>query len=386
MAGSTDWIKTAEAIKALQAEWKGVGPVPRGQEQALWERFRQACDRFFTRRHEDLAHRKEEWAANLARKQALCERIEALATVTDWEVGLSEVKRAQAEWKTIGPVRKSRAEAIWQRFRSACDSFIERYRERSNTKLAAERSEREALLGELEALAPVPGGPEATPTGPPAASVESEAASVESEAAAVEPGAAPDTLSPPPDDLADRVIRNRTRWLDLERAEHPGRATWAPLNERYQAALERVLEVHGPGFKGTALDPDASRRAMIGLCEQVETALATVRPTPGVTASPAAVLARQLREALAANTIGGRAAAAEVEEKWRAAEERVKNARAAWQALGPVPGEAGRALARRFQHACRRFAEQRDRQLRPPPRTDGPSMPGLGFAADRRER
>ena len=351
----------------------------------MWERFRQACDCFFTRRHEDLAHRKEEWAANLARKQALCERIEALATVTDWELGMSEVKRAQAEWKAIGPVRKSRAEAIWQRFRTACDSFFERYRERSNTKLAAERSEREALLGELEALAPVPGEPEATPVESEGTPLESDATSVESEAAAVESQPAP-VAPPPPDDLADRVIRNRTRWLDLEHAEQPGRATWAPLNERYQAALERVLDVHGPRFKDTALDPDASRRAMIGLCEQVEKALATVRPTPGVAASPAAVLAQQLREALAANTIGGRAAAVEIEEKWRAAEEQIKNARGAWQTLGPVPGEAGRALARRFLHACRRFAEQRDRQLRPPPHADGPATPGRGLAGDRRER
>jgi hypothetical protein len=57
-ADSTNWLQTAEAIKALQAEWKTVGPVTRGQEKAVWERFRAACDRFFTRRQDDLAKRK----------------------------------------------------------------------------------------------------------------------------------------------------------------------------------------------------------------------------------------------------------------------------------------------------------------------------------------
>ena len=47
LADSTNWLQTAEAIKGLQAEWKTIGPVTRGQEKAIWERFRAACDRFF---------------------------------------------------------------------------------------------------------------------------------------------------------------------------------------------------------------------------------------------------------------------------------------------------------------------------------------------------
>jgi hypothetical protein len=72
LAESTHWIQTAEEIKKLQAEWKTIGPVTRGQEKAVWERFRAACDRFFSRRHADLAERKVAWAENLAKKEALC--------------------------------------------------------------------------------------------------------------------------------------------------------------------------------------------------------------------------------------------------------------------------------------------------------------------------
>ena len=59
LAESTNWIQTAEEIKRLQAEWKAIGPVSRGREKAIWDRFRTACDRFFTRRHDDLAQRKK---------------------------------------------------------------------------------------------------------------------------------------------------------------------------------------------------------------------------------------------------------------------------------------------------------------------------------------
>src|SRR6478735_3979087 len=75
LADSSDWVKTATAIQALQAEWKTVGPV--------------------TRRQEDLKRRKDEWAGNLARKEALCEQAEALADSTDWDNAAVHVKRLQ---------------------------------------------------------------------------------------------------------------------------------------------------------------------------------------------------------------------------------------------------------------------------------------------------
>ena len=89
-----------------------------------------ACDRFFTRRHEDLAQRKVMWADNLAKKDALCARAEALAESTDWDAAAAELRRLQGEWRAIGPVKKSRSEAIWQRFRGACDRFFLRFAQR----------------------------------------------------------------------------------------------------------------------------------------------------------------------------------------------------------------------------------------------------------------
>ena len=79
LADSTDWIKTADELKKLQLEWQAIGPVPRPDTRVVWKRFREACDRFFSRRNEDLAQRKEVWATNQAKKEALCARAEQLA-------------------------------------------------------------------------------------------------------------------------------------------------------------------------------------------------------------------------------------------------------------------------------------------------------------------
>ncbi len=157
LADSTDWIKTADELKKLQAEWQQIGPAPRQDTKATWKRFRDACDRFFTRRNVDLAERKETWSSNLAKKEALCVRAEELAASKDWERAASEIRRLQVDWKAIGPVRRNKSDAIWGRFRTACDTFFDRYKRRDEIELESKQADREALVAELEALAPAEG-------------------------------------------------------------------------------------------------------------------------------------------------------------------------------------------------------------------------------------
>ena len=130
LAESSDWVKTAEALRALQAEWKASGPVAHAVSQRVWERFRKPCDQFFRRFQEHREERGREWEQNLAKKEALSEKAEALASSTLWEEAAAGIKQLQAEWRTIGPVKKSRADAVWQRFRAACDLFFDRYKNR----------------------------------------------------------------------------------------------------------------------------------------------------------------------------------------------------------------------------------------------------------------
>jgi hypothetical protein len=77
--------------------------------------------------------------------------------------------------------------------------------------------------------------------------------------------------------------------------------------------------------------------------------------------SPATLLARQLREALATNTIAGKQ---DDSARWKAAGEDLRNAQAAWKRIGPVPDAAARALNARFQKACVRAAERIEQRKR----------------------
>jgi hypothetical protein len=325
LADSNDWIKTADELKKMQVEWQQIGPVPRQDSKAVWKRFRDACDRFFTRRNADLAQRKEVWSANLTRKEALCKRAEDIAAaVGEWDKHAAEIRRLQTEWKTIGPVRRNKSEAIWQRFRAASDLFFERYKRRDEIELQSKQADREGLVVELESFVPADGAPARQETA---------------------------------EGLLERVRSLRSRWNLTTPVVRYGAD---PLSARFMGALERVMAAYPDAFIGTELDVEANRQKMDRLCARVEAHTTETAAAQAPTGSQA--LAAMLREALAANTIGGRAGE---ESKWRAMAEDVRQAQAAWNRLGPVPGEAGRALTERFHRACNRFHEQFRRKVPP---------------------
>ncbi|HWN43934.1 MAG TPA: DUF349 domain-containing protein [Thermoanaerobaculia bacterium] len=126
LSESTDWRATAEAFKGLQAEWKAIGPVPKELSEGIWERFRGAADRFFTRRKTHYDQLEKEQKENLRRKVALCEQAETLSASEEFKATTEALKGLQAEWKAVGPVPRARAEALWDRFRKANDAFFER--------------------------------------------------------------------------------------------------------------------------------------------------------------------------------------------------------------------------------------------------------------------
>ncbi len=311
----------ATRFQQLQTEWQALGPVSRDTGRDLAQRFRAACSTFFTRRREDLTERKKTWSDNLSKKEALCARAEELADSTDWDSAASEMKRLQAEWKTLGPVRRNKSEVVWNRFRAAADRFFTRFHNRHQITLATKIAEREALVVELERLA------ESDPNAP---------------------------------DLGERVQQLRTTW---NRSVPIPVAEFKVLTDRWHTALTRTVAVAPQAFAGTDLDPAMVIQRMEKLVGRVEAFLEEIDDsTEGL--SHTELLAAKLRSALATNAMGGRA---NEDAKWRAAIDTVKDAQAAWQRLAPTSGPAVEALSARFREACRRINDRARRAASPGP-------------------
>ena len=124
-----EWDAMSQLVIGMQNEWKTVGFTPRKQNQAIFERFRTACDRFFTAKAHYFRSLRETLADNLAQKTALCERAEELKDSTDWSNTTNAFVALQAEWKKIGPVAHKVSDAVWKRFNTACNAFFDRKKE-----------------------------------------------------------------------------------------------------------------------------------------------------------------------------------------------------------------------------------------------------------------
>ena len=121
-----EWNKSSERLLEIQKIWRTIGFAPKKDNTRIYERFRQACDRFFEAKREFYAGVKSEMEHNLQVKQEICEAAEALQNSEDWKHATEEIIALQAKWKSVGTVSRRYADQIWKRFRTACDTFFER--------------------------------------------------------------------------------------------------------------------------------------------------------------------------------------------------------------------------------------------------------------------
>ena len=131
LAEETDVISAFHQLQKLHQEYRETGPVSKELREEIWNRFK-AASTVVNKRHqqhfEDLRAREEE---NLAKKTALCEKVEAINAEEnkgsgDWERHTKDIIDLQAEWKTIGFAPQKMNVKIFERFRAACDDFFAR--------------------------------------------------------------------------------------------------------------------------------------------------------------------------------------------------------------------------------------------------------------------
>ena len=140
--GIGDWEKHSKAIIALQQEWKTIGFAPQKMNVKIFERFRAACDDFFSRKSEFFKQLKQQFAANAEKKRELIKKAQEMTDSTDWKATGDKFVALQKEWKTIGAVPKKLGDQLWNEFLTACNHFFDA----RNAAHAGTRTEEKANL------------------------------------------------------------------------------------------------------------------------------------------------------------------------------------------------------------------------------------------------
>jgi hypothetical protein len=149
----SDWKKAEEQFQTLDADWRKVGSVPRVQSNSIWAEFLEAKKQFFKHRNRIFKEQQSKYAEAVKVKTALIEEAEALKDSQKWKETTEKIKVLQQRWKASPPVDRKRSDALWNRFRAACDGFFESKknwfegqsgREQDNLK------QKQAVLAELQ--------------------------------------------------------------------------------------------------------------------------------------------------------------------------------------------------------------------------------------------
>lgn len=161
LADEEDIISAFHQLQELHQQYREIGPVAKELREEVWARFK-AASTVINKRHqqhfEDLRAKEEE---NLARKTALCEKVEELGKAenkgaADWEKHSKEIIDIQNEWKTIGFAPQKMNVKIFERFRAACDDFFGRkaeYFKALKVTFSENIEKKKALVEKAQALA-----------------------------------------------------------------------------------------------------------------------------------------------------------------------------------------------------------------------------------------
>lgn len=150
-----EWDALTKQVLELQAQWRTIGFAPQKQNTAIFERFRQTCDHFFTRKAEFYKNIKDGQAENLEKKKALVAKAQELSTSTDWRATTDALVALQKEWKATGPVPRKYSDQLWKEFTTACDTFFDAKKQANSGERDQQKQnlrQKQEITAQLQAL------------------------------------------------------------------------------------------------------------------------------------------------------------------------------------------------------------------------------------------
>jgi len=124
---STDWKKTTDKLIALQNEWKSIGAVPKKQSDAVWTRFRAACDYFFEQKKQTGSDTRRTEQANLKEKKAIIEQLRAITAegAADIAAAKASVRELMGKYQQIGHVPFRDKDKLHDAYRAEVSSLYD---------------------------------------------------------------------------------------------------------------------------------------------------------------------------------------------------------------------------------------------------------------------
>jgi hypothetical protein len=140
-------------LNELHHEFKHLGPVPKDDKEAVWQRFKAASDAVYARRDAYLQNLQQELQVNLGNKASLSESVQEFVNfqsdrIKEWNQKTKEILEIQKQWEVIGGLPRAKAKEVNKKFWSAFKTFFNN-KNAFFKKLDEEREQNLQLKNEL---------------------------------------------------------------------------------------------------------------------------------------------------------------------------------------------------------------------------------------------
>ncbi|MGB7393391.1 MAG: DUF349 domain-containing protein [Pricia sp.] len=149
--------KQMKKLEELRTAFFAAGKVPRSQNKKNWTAFKDAVRSFNRKKNAFYKNLKQDQQENLDKKRELLQSAMTLKDSEDFEAATPEMKRIQAEWKTIGHVPRKYSDKIWKEFKKTCNFYFDRLHALNNKGRQEEEENFEkktSYLSKLTAVKP----------------------------------------------------------------------------------------------------------------------------------------------------------------------------------------------------------------------------------------
>ena len=155
---SVAWKVTTARLKELLDDWKKAPRLDKKVDAALWKRFSSSRNKFDKRRRTHFSNLDSEQKKVATTKESIVKEAESLANSREWLNTAKKYKELMDQWKAAGRGKKSADTALWNRFKTAQDTFFKAKNadmDKRKGSMVENLAKREAMIVEFEALLPI---------------------------------------------------------------------------------------------------------------------------------------------------------------------------------------------------------------------------------------
>ena len=156
-----DWNSKTKEILELQKAWEKVGPLPKESSKEINKAFWTLFKQFFHNKNLFFKELDDIRATNQKKAEELIAKAQELQENTNWQTTANQFVKLQQDWKKLGPTPEKQRDALYKKFKEACDTFFENRRNSSkdsNTEFELNLAKKLAIIDQIHALKSVETG------------------------------------------------------------------------------------------------------------------------------------------------------------------------------------------------------------------------------------